>query len=69
MTKWQPDLKWLGFQISDPIQNPDHLEPNLFWAIQNPDKVRFQIPTVYIPVVVEPAWGILATFFKALPIV
>ena len=23
------DFKWLGFRISDPIQNPDHLQPNL----------------------------------------
>ena len=22
------DFNWLGFQISDPIQNPDHLQPN-----------------------------------------
>ena len=32
-----PDFKWLDFQISDPIQNPDHLQTNLFWTIQNPD--------------------------------
>ena len=25
-----PDFKWLGFQISDSIWNPDHLQPNLF---------------------------------------
>ena len=25
-----PDFKWLGFWISDAIQNPDHLQPNLF---------------------------------------
>ena len=31
------DFKWLGFQISDPIQNPDHLKPNLFLTIQNQD--------------------------------
>ena len=24
------DFKWLGFWISDPFQNPDHLQPNLF---------------------------------------
>ena len=23
------DFKWPGFQISDPIQNPDHLQTNL----------------------------------------
>ena len=27
------DFKWLGFQISDPIQKPDHLKPNLFSTI------------------------------------
>ena len=27
-----PDFKW----ITDPIRNPDHLKPNLFWTIQNP---------------------------------
>ena len=32
-----PDFKWLCFRISDPIQNSDHLQPNLFWTIQNPD--------------------------------
>ena len=32
-----PDFKWLGFRTSDAIQNPDHLKPNLFWIIQNPD--------------------------------
>ena len=31
------DFKWLGFQISDPILNPDHLQPNLFLAIQSLD--------------------------------
>ena len=31
------DFKWLGFQISDPIRNSDHLQPNLFLTIQNPD--------------------------------
>ena len=25
-----PDFKWFGFRISDPIWNPDHLQPNLF---------------------------------------
>ena len=24
-----PDFKWMGFQISDPIPNPDHLQTNL----------------------------------------
>ena len=42
-----PDFKWLGFRISDAIQNPDHWQPNLFWTIQNPDKVWFQIPTLH----------------------
>ena len=30
------DFKWLGFWISDPIQNPYNLQPNLFLTIQNP---------------------------------
>ena len=40
------DFNCLGFQISDPIQNPDHLQPNLFSTILNPDLSRFQIPTL-----------------------
>ena len=28
-------FKWLGFSISDPIQNPDIRQPNLFSTIQN----------------------------------
>ena len=31
------NLERLGFQISDPIQNPDHLQPNLILTIKNPD--------------------------------
>ena len=31
------DFKCLGFRISDPIQNPDNFQPNLFSTIQNPD--------------------------------
>ena len=42
-----PANNWLGFRISDPIQNPDHLQTNLFLTIQNLDKVGFQILTVY----------------------
>ena len=41
-TKLQPFVR-----ISDPIRNPDHLQPNLFLIIQNPDKSGFQIPTVF----------------------
>ena len=37
MADFFPDFKWLGFQISDPIQNPDPLLLNLFLTIQNPD--------------------------------
>ena len=37
MAAFFPDFKWLGFQISDPIKNPDHLQPNLFSTIQNQD--------------------------------
>ena len=29
------DFKWLSFLISDPISNPDHLQPNLYWTIWN----------------------------------
>ena len=34
-----PDLEWRasGFRISDSIQNLDHLQPNLFLTIQDPD--------------------------------
>ena len=32
-----PDFKWLGLQISDPIQNLDNLQTNLFSTIQSPD--------------------------------
>ena len=39
-----PNFKWLGFRISDPIWNPEHLLPNLFSTIQNPDSLDFQIP-------------------------
>ena len=39
-----PDIKWLGFQISDPILNPDHLQPNLFLTIWDPDYPDFRSP-------------------------
>ena len=42
------DFKWLGFWISDPIWNPDHLQPYLWMTIQNPDLSGFQISTVFI---------------------
>ena len=29
------DFKWLGLLISDPVQNPDHLQTNLFLTILN----------------------------------
>ena len=41
------DFKWLGFGISDPIQNPDHLQTNLLPMIKNKDKSGFQIPTAH----------------------
>ena len=41
-----PDFKWLGLQISDTIQNPDHLQPNLHLTNQNPDLFGFQNLTV-----------------------
>ena len=31
------DFKWLGFRISDPIWNLDHLQTELFFTIWNPD--------------------------------
>ena len=37
MAAVSPDFKWLGFRISDTIQSPDHLQPNLFQTIWNPD--------------------------------
>ena len=33
MTIICPDLKRLGFRISDPIQNPNNSEPNSFLTI------------------------------------
>ena len=41
-----PNFKWLGLQISDPIWNLYHLQPNLFLIIQNPDLSGFQISIV-----------------------
>ena len=38
------DFKCLVFWILDPIQNLDHLWPNLFSTIWNPDSSEFQIP-------------------------
>ena len=32
------DFKWLGFRITDPIQNLDHLQPNFFSTIWNSDQ-------------------------------
>ena len=34
-------LDKMGFQISDPIWNPDYLQPKLIWVV-------FQIPTVLV---------------------
>ena len=48
-----PDFKWLSFRISDPIKNPDHLQPNLFLTILNLDWSGFQILTVACINVVE----------------
>ena len=31
-----PEFQMVGLLDSDPIRNPDHLQPNLFWTIQNP---------------------------------
>ena len=51
-----PDCRWLGFQISYPIWNLDHLQTNLFLTIQNPDVSGFQILTV-----LEKQVGVLRT--------
>ena len=32
-----PDFKWFGFWSSDPIQNLEQLQNNLFLTVQNPD--------------------------------
>ena len=37
MVATYPDFKLLGFRISDHIYYLDHLQPNLFSTIQNPD--------------------------------
>ena len=50
------DLKWLGFWISDPIWNPDHLQTNIFLTYQNPDPSKFQIPTVLKLEINDSAW-------------
>ena len=42
------DFKWLGFQISDLIGNPDHLQPNLFFIFQNPAQSDFRSPLYWI---------------------
>ena len=46
---WQNDsqlsiIKWLVFRISDPIWNPDYLQPHLVSTIQNPDLVQILDP-------------------------
>ena len=43
LTKWRPFV-WISVVFS--IQNPDHLQPNLFLTIWNPNLSGFQIPTV-----------------------
>ena len=42
------DFKLLGFRISDPIGNPDHLQIYLFLTITNPNMSRFPIPSEYV---------------------
>ena len=48
-----PDFKWLGFRITGPIWNPDHLQTNLLLTIQNPDLSGFQILTVFLNVLMK----------------
>ena len=43
------DFKWLGFWISDPIQNQDHLQPNLFLTI--PKSRQVQIPDSHCTII------------------
>ena len=48
MTAICQDFKRSGFQISDPIGNPNHFQTNLFFINHsNPDISGFQITTVY----------------------
>ena len=56
LAKWRPFVRISNSQasgwISDPIQNMDHLQNNLFSTIQNPDASRLQNTTVKgIPIV------------------
>ena len=45
LTKRQPFVRI----SNDPIKNPDHLQPNLFFTILNLDMSGFQIPTLHSP--------------------
>ena len=47
-------FKRLGFRISDPFQNPDYLQTNLFFNIQIPEISWFIIPTVSCPEILVP---------------
>ena len=42
------DFIWSGFQISDPIRNQDHLQPNLFSTFEIQNSSDFRSP-LYIP--------------------
>ena len=42
-----PDFKWLGFWISDPIRNPDHLQPKLFWPFKIQTRSNFRSPLYF----------------------
>ena len=37
-----PDFKWLGFRISDPIWNPDHLNPTSFGPLKIQSRSDFR---------------------------
>ena len=43
------DFKFLGFGVSNPIQNPDHLQHNLYLTIQIQTSPDFRSPLYFTP--------------------
>ena len=39
-----PDFNRFGYQVPDPIQNPDHLQPNLFLEFEIKTSPDFKSP-------------------------
>ena len=39
-----PHFKWIGFHISDLIQNLEHLQTNLFWPFKIQTSLNFWSP-------------------------